>query len=282
MPRAQLRKGREEHRLVGRPGAARHEGERRIGDGEQRVGPVDGGHHAEDGVDARIAGHLDRLGRRAELRHPGAVRGRDRPDRVEDFVAAAGRHEGGPAQPTAHRGDGRRDHGDVRAARRGARGEFRPEVELGEDQQVGSDGLEDRVDIAGEVVGEIAGAINRQRGREALRRGREMGVEQLQVGAAAAERLEDRLGLQSLADGWGVEPGQRSGSITMEPSPGHQGGRGGPTRSVGPLLPVVPEQHRHQRHGGAHQRAVGRGGGGHGGTMPGEGSRGKRRRPFRP
>ena len=128
----------------------------------------------------------------------------------------AGRQEGPnrPPETAASGPNGARRQHDGAAGAGGPAGQFRPQVQLGEHEGRGFQGAEERVDVGPEVVGEIAGDVNREGGGEVLRRGTEERVGELPIRLSAAHLLEDGGRLESLAHETGRETKSVGGPVT--------------------------------------------------------------------
>ena len=122
--------------------------------------------------------------------------------------------------------------------------------ELGEHQKVGCEGGEQGVDLGAEIVRQVVGGIHVQPPRERFGGRAEVGIDQLTVGNETPELEQDALGLQPLADGRGMEPGQRTPRVAVGRGPRRQ-----TTCRTTPAPVAVADLAVEQADGGGERRA---------------------------
>jgi hypothetical protein len=199
MSREYAGKRREQHRLVVRPGRARDQCWRAAAESEEGLVGAHAGDPVHHAVIARIAQDPDALGRDPKPRESRRIFLGDRGGGAYCLVAGAKQCSCRPAQPATagtHRG---RDDGDVGAARGRAHGELGPEVELREDQKIGRQRVEQGLDRARQVIGEIVGHVHRKPAGERLRGRAEMGVDVLRRGTSLPQLEQHALRLKPFA-----------------------------------------------------------------------------------
>ncbi len=145
-------KGLDKNLLVVWPGAACDERECAVA-GQHAVAARRGVHAVEYGIDAWITGHHDASGVGTESGEAPGVGFANRADRRERCIAGGEHRSRRPPQPAAVFEYGRCHQRDCGSARGCTRREFGPQVELGENEQVGHERVEGCIDVANPVVG---------------------------------------------------------------------------------------------------------------------------------
>jgi hypothetical protein len=267
-PRANRGERGQQRCLVRSPGRARHEGRCIPAEAQQRIIGPDAGHSRRCAVEPRVAQHADPLLRHAEPRQPFSVVARDGRGGAHHGVPGRQQRSSRPAEPPtspAHRAchDRHRD-----PPRRGPNGELGPQVQLGEHQEIRGKAREQAVDFSGQIVRQVIGDIDGKASGQARRRGAEVGVGELAVGADPAELQQNALRLQALAHRGGMEPDERPAALAPCLPPGGEPAAGLPAAAVaGPQLGVEQPGHRAQGDPQPNRRPVAGRCGWHGGNV---------------
>jgi hypothetical protein len=86
------------------------------------------------------------------------------------------------------------------AAPRGSGGKLRPQVHLGEHQEIGLERREQTIHVLGDVVGQVISGVGLDPGGQACGRRAEVGVNNLALGAAATKLSQHCFGLEAFAE----------------------------------------------------------------------------------
>lgn len=208
-----LLKGPEEMPFVVPPRTPRHE-QHRVSRARHRVAES-----CKYAVDSRVSGDADSIPLRTETYDPIVITNIDHPDAVERLVASRGEDAARPAEAPAPGVDGPRDQGGLAADPMDSGGQLRPEIELTEDDEGGTDGGEGTFDIPLSVVRDVAAEVGAKEFPDPFGRGGKMRRDGLEVGAEGAERVEDRDGLEPFTHGSRMDPHERSRGVAMGISP---------------------------------------------------------------
>ena len=270
MLRTDPRECPEQRGLVLRPRRARDQCRRASAEPKQWLVLAHAGDPLDHAVVARVAQHSNAVGGNPESGQALGILLRNRGGHAHRLVARSEYRSRRPAEPAATRTHRGRHHRDGRPTGRGANSQLGPEIELREDEEVGPERAQQRLHRAREVVGEIIGDVDRKPAGERLGGGTEVGVDELSVGATAAQLVEHALRLQPLADRRSVQPDERPSGITLPGAPRREALDG----TVAPPMPGGELGTREREH----RRQAAR----HPGGRPVERRRGRHRRSYLP
>jgi len=154
----------------------------------------------QDAVEAGVAENSDTVRYYAEPGQAIPIIGGHRRGCRHNSIPWLEEGAGGPPKARALWADSACNYGDMCAPAEGSGGKLRPQVQLGEHQEIGFECREQPVHVLGDVVGQVIGCVGVDPGGEPCGRRAEVSVNNLALGAASTKLSQHCFGLETFAE----------------------------------------------------------------------------------
>ena len=164
----QLRQGIDQDGFIGGPGRAGHESWGALPEAEEWIVRGHGPHPVEDTVEPGVPQDPDSVPRKPQSFQSGCVSRGDGACCGDRSVSRLQQRPGGPAKAATPGPDGRSNQRYFNTAGSSSGGQLGPDIQLGKDQQIGLERLDQPINGRWEVIGEIVGRIGCDLRRQSL------------------------------------------------------------------------------------------------------------------